>query len=145
MEVIDKRKFDGEGNLAVEETIEEQLNRIVLESPKVYGKAEPILDRLLVLRTKADAFYEGTKIIVPETAKKDPNKGVVVALSKVLKEHGVPLQGLWIPCNVKEGDVVTFTAFTDEGFKDEDGNMFVLIRIHDVKFVEPVTYAIAGN
>lgn len=144
MEVIDKRKFDKAGNLTVEKIVEQQIEKAIAEAPRVYEKPAPILDRLLVLRTKADTTFEGTRIIVPDIAKKDPNKGVVVAVSPVLKEHGVPLQGMWVPCQVKEGDVVTFTQFTDEQFKVDD-DIYVLLRIHDVKFVEPVTYAVAAN
>ena len=137
IEVIDNRRISVEGETPSESTIA----RAIAEAPRVYGKPLPILDRILVLRTKADTTFEGTIIIVPDIAKQDPHKGVVVAVSPVLKEHGVPLGGVWVPCQVKEGDVVTFSQFTDEQFKMGD-DVFVLIRIHDVKFIEPVEFAV---
>lgn len=145
LEVNDRRHFDAEGSRNVEDLAEEQLTVALAEAPKVYGPDTPILDRLLVLRTKADVVFEGTTIIIPDIAKKDPNMGVVVAVSPVLKENGVPLNGLWMPCHVKEGDVVTFTQFTDEQFKDEDGNIFVLLSIWDIKKVKSVSYAVASH
>ena len=138
IEVIDNRRISVEGETKPSEST---IARAIAEAPRVYGKPLPILDRILVLRTKADTTFEGTTIIVPDIAKQDPNKGVVVAVSPVLKEHGVPLGGVWVPCQVKEGDVVTFSQFTDEQFK-MGGDIFVLIRIHDVKFIEPVEFAV---
>ncbi|MFP5230777.1 MAG: co-chaperone GroES [Acidobacteriota bacterium] len=149
MEVIDRRKFDAAGDLVANDEPETTVSTLdiakaLADVPRVYGPPHPILDRILVLRTKADTTFEGTHIIVPDIAKQDPNKGVVVAVSPVLKEHGVPLGGVWVPCQVKEGDVVTFTQFTDEQFK-RDGDVYVLLRIHDIKFVEPVSYAVASH
>ena len=120
---------------------EKRFAQSLADVPRVYGSPYPILDRLLVLRTKADTTFEGTRLVIPDIAKKDPNKGVVAAVSPVLLEHGVPMGGLWMPCPVKPGDVVTFTQFTDEQFKMGD-DVYVLISIHDVKFVESVSYAV---
>lgn len=149
MEIIDRRKFDAEGaRVANDEpqtvVTHEDIAKALADVPRVYGPPHPILDRILVLRTKADTVFEGTHLIVPDIAKKDNNKGVVAAVSPVLTEHGVPLGGVWVPCQIKVGDVVTFTQFTDEVFK-AGGDDFVLLRIHDVKFVEPVSYAVASN
>jgi co-chaperonin GroES (HSP10) len=152
MEIIDRRKFDADGErvannepqtIVTADEISQELARAVADV-RDYGKARPILDRILVLQTKADAVFEGTHIVVPDIAKQAPNKGVVVAVSPVLEKHGVPLGGVWVPCEVKVDDVVTFTQFTDDKFKVGD-DVYLLIRIHDVKFVEPVTYAVARN
>jgi len=135
MEVIDNRSEF--------QRIEEQFPEIV-EAGRSYGAPYPILDRILVLRSKTSTEYEGTSIVIPDIAKKDPNKGVVVAVSPVLEEFGVPLNGQFVPCHVKRGDVVTFTQFTDETFTMGE-DVYALLSIFDVKFVEPVTFVTNPN
>lgn len=161
MEIIDRRQFDAEGNLVASEVTDAEaatparseidyrkLLTEALGSATQHGKELPILDRILVLRSKANTTYEGTNFIIPDIAKKNRNCGIVVAISEVLEKHGVPLGGIFVPANIGVGDLVTFTEYTDEGFQieREDGYLdeFVLLRIHDVKFVRRVVYGVAG-
>jgi co-chaperonin GroES (HSP10) len=144
LKIVDRRRHDAAGNPtpeAIHEDLQEKLRQSILlvEADRTYDPPYPIMDKILVLKSKADTEYVGTSIVIPETARKDPNKGVVVAVSPVLLEHGVPLNGLFVPTHVKVGDVVTFTQFCDETFTVGQ-DIYALLSIHDVKFVEAVTY-----
>lgn len=118
MEIIDRRH----------QTVGEGIS--LAEVDRVYSDPEPILDRILVMQGAAETFYAGTKFVIPESARQQPNKGVVV---KVGPDVTV----------CKEGDLVTFSRFNAEPI-DVDGETYQMMRQLDVKLVERVTYAI-GN
>jgi chaperonin GroES len=76
-------------------------------------KLKPIADRLIVRR------YEGedktpSGIVLPDTAKKKPQKGKVLAAGpgKLRKD------GTRQPPQVKEGDTVIFTSWAGDEFKE---------------------------
>jgi co-chaperonin GroES (HSP10) len=150
MEVIDRRKFGSDGERVAQDepqiALPEDISRKLISAisdVREYGPPHPILDYVLILETKADTEYEGTRIIVPDIAKELKNKGVVIAISPVLAEHGVPLGGVWVPSFLKVGDVATYSQFCERFERGDD--VFVLVRIHDIKFVEPVAYAVARS
>ena len=105
------------------------------EVDRVYSEPLPIKDYLLVRQNAKETTYHGTRFVIPESAQEHPNKGVVVAVGPEL--HGSET----VAAPVKPGDVVTFGRYNAEPI-DIDGETYQLVRFHDVKLVESVTYAI---
>jgi co-chaperonin GroES (HSP10) len=143
MEIVDRRsrtdidagtiKTDPDGKIA----IHDHPDLVTLaEVDRVYSEPHPIKDYLLVRQNAKETTYHGTRFHIPESAQENPNKGVVVAVGPELASSEEKGQG-----PVKPGDVVTFGKYNAEPI-DIDGENYQLVRFHDVKLVESVTYAI---
>lgn len=76
-------------------------------------KLKPIGDRLIVRRHDADEKSTGG-LVLPDSAKKKPQKGKVLAVGtgKVAKD------GKRRPMQVKEGDTILFTTWAGDEFKE---------------------------
>ena len=85
-------------------------------------KLKPLGDRLIVRRHPEETKTTGG-IILPDTAKKKPHKGTVLAVGagKLLKDG--TRRGL----QVKEGDVILFTAWAGDEFKDRAKQEEILV------------------
>ena len=75
---------------------------------------KPIGDRIIVRREASDERTSGG-IILPDAAKKKPQKGTILAVGPGklnLKD------GTHMPMTLKVGDVVLFTSWAGDEFKD---------------------------
>ncbi len=92
-------------------------------------KLKPIGDRLIVRRYDADEKTMGG-LVLPDSAKKKPQKGKVLAVGagKVNKE------GVRRPMQVKEGDTVLFTSWAGDEFKEHgrQNETILVMREEDV-------------
>jgi chaperonin GroES len=90
---------------------------------------QPIGDRIIVRRESSDEKTAGG-ILLPDAAKKKPQRGVVVAVGpgKVNKKTGSR-----VPMQLKAGDKVLFTAWAGDEFKDRrDPNEILVMHEEDV-------------
>ena len=89
-------------------------------------KLKPLGDRLIVRRHPEETKTTGG-ILLPDTAKKKPQKGTVLAVGpgKLLKDG--TRRGL----QVKDGDEILFTAWAGETFKVSEEE-FLLMREEDI-------------
>ena len=85
----------------------------------------PLGDRVIVKRYPEET-KTGGGILLPDTAKKKPQKGTVLAVGpgKLLDD------GKRQPLQVKEGDTVLFTAWAGDEFKDR-GNEETIMVMHE--------------
>src|SRR6266849_1193171 len=90
-------------------------------------KVKPLGDRIVIRRFEADEKTAGG-IILPDSAKNKPQKGKVLSVGagKMLKD------GSRRPMQVKEGDVVLFTNWAGDEFKQAQGDNVLLMREEDV-------------
>jgi chaperonin GroES len=90
-------------------------------------KVKPLGDRIVIRRFEADEKTAGG-IILPDSAKNKPQKGKVLSVGpgKMLKD------GSRRPLQVKEGDVVLFTNWAGDEFKQAQGDNILLMREEDV-------------
>jgi chaperonin GroES len=89
---------------------------------------QPIGDRIIVRRESSDEKTAGG-ILLPDTAKKKPQRGVVIAVGpgKLNKK------GERQPLQLKAGDKVLFTAWAGDEFKDrKDPNEVLVMHEEDV-------------
>jgi chaperonin GroES len=88
---------------------------------------KPLHDRIVIKRFEAEERTTGG-ILLPDSAKNKPQKGKVLAVGpgRVLKD------GTTRPLQVKEGDVVLFTNWAGDEFKQSHGNDVLLMREEDV-------------
>jgi chaperonin GroES len=82
----------------------------------------PLGDRIIVRRHPEETKTAGG-IVLPDTAKKKPQKGTVLAVGpgKLLKDG--TRRGL----QVKEGDTILFTAWAGDEFKDRSKDETILV------------------
>jgi chaperonin GroES len=88
----------------------------------------PLGDRLVVQRFEAEEKTSGG-LLLPDSAKNKPQKGKVLAVGagKLLKD------GTRRPLQVKEGDIVLFTAWAGDEFKQRGkGDTVLLMHEEDV-------------
>ena len=90
-------------------------------------KIKPLGDRIVVRRFEAEEKTPGG-ILLPDTAKKKPQRGRVLAVGpgKMLKD------GTRRPLQVKEGDTVLFTSWAGDEFKGRQAENILLMREEDV-------------
>ncbi len=90
-------------------------------------KVRPLGDRIVVRRQEASEKTAGG-ILLPDTAKEKPQKGKVLAVGagKLLKD------GTRKGVQVKVGDVVLFTAWAGDEYKDGQGGNILLMREEDI-------------
>jgi chaperonin GroES len=85
-------------------------------------KLKPIGDRIIVRREQAE---DKTKagIVLPDSAKQKPQRGKVLAVGpgKISKD------GTRRPLQVKEGDMVLFTAWAGDEFKEHKKEDVILV------------------
>lgn len=89
---------------------------------------QPIGDRIIVRRESSEAKTSGG-ILLPDTAKKKPQRGVVLAVGpgKLNKK------GERQPMQLKAGDKVLFTSWAGDEFKDrKDPNEVLVMHEEDV-------------
>ena len=88
---------------------------------------KPLADRIVIRRFEAEEKTRGG-ILLPDAAKNKPQKGTVLAIGpgKLSKE------GKRTPLTVKEGDVVLFTNWAGDEFKQSRGDDVLLMREEDV-------------
>lgn len=83
----------------------------------------PIGDRIIVRREASDEKTSGG-IILPDTAKKKPQKGTILAVGpgKLNLKDGTRM-----PMTLKVGDTVLFTSWAGDEFKDNKKGGEVLV------------------
>lgn len=79
-------------------------------------KLQPINDRVVVKPAVAEEKTKGG-IIIPDTAKEKPSKGIVVAVGPGKEDYKM---------TVKEGDTVLYGKFGGQSFKHEDEDYLIL-------------------
>lgn len=89
-------------------------------------KVRPLHDRLLIKRMKKDE-KTASGLFIPDTAKKKPQKGEVVATGKgrILED------GKIVPIELKVGDHILFSKYSGTELK-LDGDEYLMIREEDV-------------
>lgn len=82
---------------------------------------KPLADRVIIEPSAAEEKTSGG-IIIPDTAKEKPQKGVVVAVGPGTKDD---------PVTVKEGDTVLYGKYsgTEISFEDSD---YLIMRESDI-------------
>ena len=82
---------------------------------------QPLADRVLVAPAAAETTTS-SGIIIPDTAKEKPQKGIVIAVGTGKKDE---------PLTVKEGDVVLYGKYagTEVTFEGKD---FLIMRESDI-------------
>jgi chaperonin GroES len=91
-------------------------------------KIRPLGDRVVIRRVEEQEKTAGG-ILLPDTAKKKPQKGKVLAVGpgKLLKD------GTRRPLQVKEGDTVLFTSWAGDEFREgQKRDNILLMREEDV-------------
>jgi len=89
---------------------------------------KPLHDRVIIKRTEAETKTAGG-ILLPDNAKNKPQKGEILAIGpgKQLKD------GTLRPLQVKVGDVVLFTNWAGEEYKDRVATgEIVIMREEDI-------------
>jgi chaperonin GroES len=88
---------------------------------------KPLADRVVIKRFEAEEKTSGG-ILLPDSAKDKPQKGTVIAVGpgKLSKD------GKHMPLDVKEGDVVLFTNWAGDEFKQSHGEDVLLMRGEDI-------------
>ena len=88
---------------------------------------KPLGDRVVIKRFEAEEKTAGG-IVLPDTARDKPQRGKVLAVGpgKLTKD------GKWQPLDVKEGDVVLFTNWAGDEFKQSRGDDVLLMRADDI-------------
>lgn len=84
-------------------------------------KLKPIQDRVLVKREEAEEKTAGG-IIIPDTSKEKPSKGVVVAVGDGARDE----KGNVIPMTLKVGDKVFFTKWGGTEIKIDDEELLIM-------------------
>ena len=84
-------------------------------------KIKPLADRVLVEPLEAET-KTASGIIIPDTAKEKPQKGIVVAVGNGTKEN---------PISVKVGETVLYGKYSGTELKFE-GNDYLIMRENDI-------------
>jgi len=88
---------------------------------------KPLNDRIVIKRFEAEEKTTGG-ILLPDSAKNKPQKGEVLSVGP-----GAMLKnGSRRPLQVKVGDVVLFTNWAGDEFKESHGEGILLMREEDV-------------
>lgn len=80
-------------------------------------KLKPLFDRIIVERLESEGVTKGG-IIIPNNAKEKPIEGIVIRVSKNVK-------------NVKKGDKVLFSKFTGNEVK-VDNKIYLIMKEIDI-------------
>ena len=83
----------------------------------------PLADRVVIESLEEDeATFAGGKLVLPETAKEKPQKGVIVAIGPGRKDD----DGKVITMDVKEGDHVLYAKYAGTEIKIEGRKVLIL-------------------
>lgn len=96
------------------------------KKPAANIKLQPLGDRVVVEREESEAKTAGG-ILLPDTAKNKPARGVVVSVG----EGRLLDNGTRQPLQVKPGDRVVFSSYAGETFKVADQEL-ILMREDDI-------------
>ena len=80
----------------------------------------PLYDRVIIKREEEDEVQKGG-IIIPDTAKEKPQRGVVVSVGK-----GKRVEGRLVELSVKKGDKVLFGKFAGTEYKADDDDLIIM-------------------
>ena len=89
-------------------------------------KLKPLGNRVVVEPLETEEVTAGG-IVLPETAKEKPQKGVVLSAGPGERDD----DGDYIPLDVKEGDVVLFAKYSGTEIK-VDGKKLLILRESDL-------------
>ncbi|MDR2077681.1 MAG: co-chaperone GroES [Rickettsiales bacterium] len=84
-------------------------------------KLKPLQDRILVRREDAEEKTSGG-IIIPDTSKEKPSKGIVVAVGDGARND----KGDLVPMTLKVGDRVFFTKWGGTELKVDDEELLIM-------------------
>lgn len=84
-------------------------------------KLKPIQDRVIIKREEAEDKTAGG-IIIPDTSKEKPSKGVVVAVGDGARDD----KGSLIPMTLKVGDRVFFTKWGGTEVKIDNEDLLIM-------------------
>jgi chaperonin GroES len=88
---------------------------------------KPLADRVVVEPVEQEEMTSGG-IVLPETAKEKPQKGVIVAVGAGRRDD----KGNVIPVDVKVGDRVLFARYAGTEIKLESGQRVLVLRENDI-------------
>ena len=94
-------------------------------------KIRPLHDRILIRRAAEQSVGSG-RIVIPDTAKEEPQEGEVVAVGNGKMTEG----GARVALDVQAGDRVLFGKFTGSEVTIED-EKYVIMREEDVFAILP--------
>ena len=84
-------------------------------------KLQPLGDRVVVQPSTEDEVTKGG-IILPDTAKEKPQRGVVIAVGQGRLDE----EGKRIPMEVKKGDKVIYSKYAGSEIKQNDEEVLIL-------------------
>jgi co-chaperonin GroES (HSP10) len=120
---VDSRSLDADGQLT--EPV------FTLTAPELsYESPVPMAEYLLIKQNARETTYAGTLFLIPDSARKDADWGVVI-------ECGPDVA----PTVVKPGDLVKFRTYNAENLK-VNGEDFVLLSVHDLQLRQAGTYVL---
>jgi len=90
-------------------------------------KVKPLADRVVVKRLEEEEAKSPGGIIIPDTAKEKPQKGIVVAVGP----GRIDDNGNRVPMEVKVGDKVLFAKYAGSEVKIE-GEEYLIMREDDI-------------
>lgn len=89
-------------------------------------KIRPLHDRVIVERVEEEAKTAGG-LIIPDTAKEKPQKGVIIAAGHGKKSD----EGKVLPLDVKVGDQILFGKYSGTEIKVE-GKEYLMMREEEI-------------
>lgn len=84
-------------------------------------KLQPLGDRVVVQPSKEEEVTKGG-IILPDTAKEKPQRGVIIAVGPGRLDE----EGKRIPMEVKKGDKVIYSKYAGSEIKQDDEEVLIL-------------------
>ncbi len=93
-------------------------------------KIKPLGDKVLVKPDETSEEKTTGGIIIPDTAKEKPQKGVVVAVGPGRQDES----GKVIPMNVKAGDKVLYSKYGGSELEFE-GSRYLIMREDDIQAI----------
>lgn len=140
MEVIEKRTFNEDGDLAIAADIPTPQLVQLAEVPRVYASPKPLRDFVFIKQASAETTYAGQRFVIPDAYQQAPNMGVVVAVGPWIRDE-FDGEKMVRSADLNPGDIVTFSKFNAEPIQVSN-EVFMLVSIHDVKVREEVSYAV---
>ncbi|MCS6774864.1 MAG: co-chaperone GroES [Anaerolineae bacterium] len=99
-----------------------------LDASEVKLNIRPLADRVLVEPVEEEEVtFAGGKLVLPETAKEKPQKGIVLAAGPGRRDD----DGEIIPMEVKQGDQVLYAKYAGTEIKLE-GKKYLILRESDI-------------
>ncbi len=84
-------------------------------------KLQPLGDRVVVQPSEEEEVTKGG-IILPDTAKEKPQRGVIIAIGPGRLDE----EGKRIPMEVKKGDKVIYSKYAGSEIKQDDKEVLIL-------------------